>query len=43
MTKVSDARLVDLLKAVTHVGPHLIPPGTPCFWDTKDSRVLHVR
>ena len=34
--RLSDERLVDLLATVTKVGPQLIPPNTPCFWDTRD-------
>jgi len=36
MTRLSDARLSELLATVTRVGRNRIPPNTPCFWDTKD-------
>jgi len=36
MSRLSDERLTALLATVTRVGPQLIPPNTPCFWDNRD-------
>lgn len=36
MTRLTDARLKELLKCVSEVMGHPIPSGSPCFWDEDD-------